>query len=798
MMGYGQAGQITHGIHQRLWARAFVVSEDLEKERGEASVQNKANPPSDPSDLEDATDHSWFRSFLLWPIAPSWSSFGDSSSSESGEESASFEPTSSICFVSIDLCMGSDILQNRVLERLDELLSTADDYSNAVNLCQLGGLTISATHTHSAPAGFLQYALYQIQSLGYVAQVVEILVEGIAQALFKAHRNLRPGSIYLNEGNLFGANINRSPTSYLRNPEGERDAYKKEGDTDKRMLQIVLETTNTTQLSDDLHSDERRAEVVGIVNWFAVHPTSMNSTNQLISGDNKGYASYLMEKKHNPPGMRIGDEEQHRFIAAFASTNLGDVSPNTAGPRCIDSGLPCEPITSTCKNRNDLCVAFGPGRDMFESTEIIGRKQFEKADELLDAVLADKERNRLASGRVRFRHSFLDMSNLSVSLENGETVHTCPPAIGYAFAAGTTDGHGAFDFKQGHNSSNPFWNMVGSFLSAPSQDQIDCQAPKPILLNTGSIHVPYDWDPSRVPISVSQIHNFFILSVPGEFTTMAGRRLRKAVGKVLDDAGYPDARVTIAGLSNTYTHYITTREEYQGQRYEAASTLYGQYTLEAYIQEFQRLMKDLLEDRPSQSAPPPKDRVKKQVSVLPGVEFDTIGAGRMFGSVSQDVHDSYENNGSEIVKAVFRSANPRNNPRIQDTFLTVEQLGDHGSWRVWLTDADWDTKYIWKGGWNYFGTSFAEIHWRIAKDTPRGMYRICHFGTRRTLLGRTGEFIHELPDMIGGSAGINLILAAFRLVFDLSSWFRNLFGHRHFHHFREFHGCSSSFLVYDE
>jgi len=28
-------------------------------------------------------------------------------------------------------------------------------------------------------------------------------------------------------------------------------------------------------------------------------------------------------------------------------------------------------------------------------------------------------------------------------------VHTCPPAMGYSFAAGTIDGPGAFDFTQG-------------------------------------------------------------------------------------------------------------------------------------------------------------------------------------------------------------------------------------------------------------------------------------------------------------------------------------------------------------
>ena len=36
-----------------------------------------------------------------------------------------------------------------------------------------------------------------------------------------------------------------------------------------------------------------------LFSWFAVHCTSMNNTNELISADNKGYASYLMEHSIN-------------------------------------------------------------------------------------------------------------------------------------------------------------------------------------------------------------------------------------------------------------------------------------------------------------------------------------------------------------------------------------------------------------------------------------------------------------------------------------------------------------------
>ena len=45
---------------------------------------------------------------------------------------------------------------------------------------------------------------------------------------------------------------------------------------------------------------------MGIINWFAVHPTSMNNTNHLISGDNKGLASQLLEKDVNPKDQLSG------------------------------------------------------------------------------------------------------------------------------------------------------------------------------------------------------------------------------------------------------------------------------------------------------------------------------------------------------------------------------------------------------------------------------------------------------------------------------------------------------------
>ena len=49
------------------------------------------------------------------------------------------------------------------------------------------------------------------------------------------------------------------------------------------------------------------------------------------------------------------------------------------GPRCLDTGLPCDARSSTCGGRSWKCVAKGPGEDMWASTEIIAKRQAEMA-----------------------------------------------------------------------------------------------------------------------------------------------------------------------------------------------------------------------------------------------------------------------------------------------------------------------------------------------------------------------------------------------------------------------------------
>jgi len=603
---------------------------------------------------------------------------------------------SRVVFVSTDTAMLGQLVKPRVVENLEKLFPGVYTEKN---------LVLSATHTHSGPAGFMQYLLFNVPNLGFIRQTLDGMVEGITLSVVRAHQAKAKGRVLLVEGELEEqANINRSPTSYEANPEEEKARYSSNVDT--HMVQL------------NFYNQEDKP--LGVLNWFAVHPTSMNNTNHLISGDNKGAASLMMEKAMSPG--YLGGETP--FVAAFASTNLGDVSPNIQGPKCQDTGLPCDMEHSTCGGRTQMCYALGPGQDMFESTRIIAERQYKVAMELLEQPVDPME----LSGPIQWVHQWLDMSQAPVTLENGTVTKTCKAALGYSFAAGTTDGPGEFDFTQGTNSGNPFWDFVTGFLKHPEPEQIACHAPKPILLDTGEYTLPFAWHPATVDTQVLRIGQLLMLAVPGEFTTMSGRRIREAIA---NSATIDEAKVVVAGLSNSYTHYIATYEEYQKQRYEAASTIYGPNTLLAYIQQYTKLTQAMLAGDSVEPGTPPPDLSDQEISFVPGVILDSPPPGKHFGDVLVQPSDQVAP--GHTVSATFVSGHLRNNLMLEESFLTVEKQ-EGLEWKVIARDADWETKLVWTRTNVVTGESKVEVIWDVPESTEPGTYRLGHRGYHKTIL----------------------------------------------------------------
>jgi neutral ceramidase len=562
--------------------------------------------------------------------------------------------------------MVSSLVKNRVVKKLAELYPGQYSHDNVM---------LAATHTHSAPGGQMDYLLYSLTSLGFIESSADCVVRGVVGAIERAHRNIQEASLSFAQGRVANASHNRSPTAYSANSPTLLKEYAQDGNTDPVMT--LLKITST---------DESR-RVLGAVNWFSVHATSMNNSNEMVSADNKGYSSWLLEKELNTLSSSDAKlyrpyTDDHNFIArdagkyivvASSQAQEGDVSPNTEGAFCLDTGLPCDMETSGCPDkkgrlRNKMCHARGPGWEKgdTESSRLIGLRQYLTARSLV------QELGQTLNSVVDFAHAWIPIADMDVAV-NGTVHHTCLPARGFSFAAGTTDGPGEFDFLQGDLSGSPFWRAVGSLISKPSPTQVACHAPKPILLNTGECTVPYLWEARVVDIQIIRLGELILCGVPAEFTTMSGRLLRSAVRDIFVQSGTIPAdqiKVLVVGLTNSYSGYVATFDEYQVQRYEGASTIYGPHTLDAYIQEFRRLALTMVpEDLRSRvrldlpavaQTGQPEDLDGKLLTFLPKVLFDAVPIGVQFGDVvhGKGVKDFYSEN--ETASVTFWSGHPRN------------------------------------------------------------------------------------------------------------------------------------------
>lgn len=306
-----------------------------------------------------------------------------------------------------------------------------------------------------------------------------------------------------------------------------------------------------------------------------------------------------------------------------------------------------------------------------------------------------------------------------VNSQNNPQVKGCVPALGVNFASGTTDGPGIpvseidfdalFDALLGPDS--PVADLVKEFAS-PTAEDIVCHAPKPILLATGRVSaqsisrdsltfylelnishqfgIPFDWQPSILPTQLIKIGDVVLAAIPAETTTMAGRRLRRKVREAFSQAGGGDVQVITSDLSNMYSSYVVTEEEYQAQRYEAAFTIFGPHTLSVYIDQFENLSRALVNGLSLSAGPSPPFLDDRVISTQLDVLFDGTPIGRSFGNVLAQPNQNY--NAGDLLNVVFVSGNPRNNLQHDNTYFTVERRNGYGDFVVVATDADWETK----------------------------------------------------------------------------------------------------------
>jgi neutral ceramidase len=132
-------------------------------------------------------------------------------------------------------------------------------------------------------------------------------------------------------------------------------------------------------------------KALGVLNWFAVHPTSIYQNSTIVAGDNKGVASWLMERDAGAdPKAAPG------FVAGFAQANHADTSPNVLGAFCDDgTNQPCDLQSSTCADGMvQSCRGRGPFYQALDkgisSAYEMGKRQYAGAKRIYVSCLLVK------------------------------------------------------------------------------------------------------------------------------------------------------------------------------------------------------------------------------------------------------------------------------------------------------------------------------------------------------------------------------------------------------------------------
>ncbi|HET6856823.1 MAG TPA: neutral/alkaline non-lysosomal ceramidase N-terminal domain-containing protein [Streptomyces sp.] len=531
---------------------------------------------------------------------------------------------------------------------------------------------ITATHTHCGPGGYFHHELYNSNTGGFREQTYGAIVDGIVEAARAAHADLAPAVLRLAHGELLGASANRSRRAFDRNPAADRAHFPHAVDPQTTVLRI-----------------ERDGVLVGAVNWFATHNTSMTNANTLISADNKGYAASRWEERADGRGL----------VAAFAQTNAGDMSPNLR-----------------------LRPGSGPTDDEFENTRIIGSRQYEAALALDGDEL---------TGGLDARLTHVDLSRVTVRPEftgDGRTHRTSGPVAGAsAFAGAWADGPAFKGFRPGRNL---LWDTLSQQLIyrlAPGLR--DAQSPKGLCLPAGPVNRLRPMVQERVPVQLLRIGPLYLVGLPAEITIVAGLRLRRTVAEIV---GADLAHVLVAGYSNAYAHYVTTPEEYDAQEYEGGSTLFGRWELPALCQSAAGLAEAMRDGAPARRGTPERLRPPRKRHRRRG--SDAPHPGRAFGDML-----SFGRDGS-LVTARFVGAHPGNDLRRGGTYLAVERLRDDGGrggvrtgeeggggdWVRIADDGDWSTTFRWAAAAG--AASTVTVTWDVPADTAPGSYRLRYFG----------------------------------------------------------------------
>jgi len=488
--------------------------------------------------------------------------------------------TEVIFYVNLEICLILPELKHKAIE-------IVKNTNPAINISD-ENVMISAQHTHSAPGGYSHFPFYNWPVPGFRPALFEAITQSIAKSIIESYAKLQNVHLkfgYADFDEQEDVAFQRSLKAYNRNPENKK--YKN--------TETHLAIERTMYL---LMMEKEDGTLMGSINWFGVHTTSLGNRVYMVSGDNKGFAAQYLEEKF--PGT----------VNIFAQQFAADVSPNFHG-----------------KGKK---WKKGKFISDIKSAEFNGELQYKKALEIIEDIKSKPNTSDTTINKFLITRDF---SKLSVDAEfmHGQnwakTGHACH---GAAFLRGTpVDGKGSpeaitqlgISIAQSIRAAELAMVKVLSPQKAMAiTDKYNAQDPKNILMEPGigrilgtydikNLFIPgvidggimemkrqhrigaikeLPWTPSILPLQIIQIGSIAIIGFPGEITTTAGRQLRNLAKDILSEIGIQD--VIISSYANSYFGYCTTYHEYFEQAYEGGHNVFGKWTFDAFRTEYKKLL----------------------------------------------------------------------------------------------------------------------------------------------------------------------------------------------------------------
>ena len=506
-----------------------------------------------------------------------------------------------VTYVSCEICFITIAIKRAVISQLEARPSLGFGDDNVM---------LTAQHTHSGPGGYSHYAFYNMSIPGFVPEVYRAIADGIVEAIVEADGNRRPAVLRRDRG-AFPPDVevafNRSMRAYNANQDVQRLPSSERHFAVDRVMEL-------------LRFDGEHGQPLGAINWFGVHNTSLSNDNRDINWDNKGYAADAMEKEVRERSGTAG------FVSSFSQSPAGDVTPNFIFDR---------------KKR----WTRGKFEDDLQSARWHGRVQCDKAREIFEATASCPP----MPVRVDAALVYVDFSDVLCDpdfADGDRNARTSPGCIGVGMLAGTREGPGmpraaTFAAKRLARLVELYERAIaplrGRQWRARTRHKYRSQGKKRIMIETGDRRVlgtsdvkafivpgfldpliktfkeqhrrgalgDKPWTPQVLPLQIVIIGDLALAAIPGEVTTVAGRRLRRMLLAELRPSGV--RQVIVSTHANAYSGYVTTREEYDRQLYEGGHTVFGQWTLAAFMTCLRRLAREM--NKPPQERRLESDRM---------------------------------------------------------------------------------------------------------------------------------------------------------------------------------------------